>query len=179
MTETYGMPAARSAPRAAIVFTSCIRARVPSCIRAPPEALTTTRGIPSASAPSAARVTFSPTTDPIEPPMNVKSRAQIATRRPARAPKPQIAASRRPVAVWAATRRSRYGLLSTKPSGSRDTRPASRSRKVPGSRSWARRAGAEMRKWWPHDGQTRSALSRCLLKSISLQPGHWVHMSGG
>ena len=100
------MPAARSSSRAAIVLTSCMRASVPSCIRAPPEALTTTSGIPSARAPSAARVTFSPTTEPIEPPMKPKSRAQTAIRRPASDPKPQIAASRRPVAVWAAAIRS-------------------------------------------------------------------------
>ena len=103
--------------------------------------------------------------------MKPKSRAQMAIRRPARVPKPQMAASRRPVAVWAASIRSGYGLLSTKPSGSRETSPGSRSRNEPWSSSWARRAGAETRKWWPHEVQTRMALSRCLLKSISAAAG--------
>ena len=52
---------------------------MPSCIRAPPDAETTMSGIRSARASSAARVTFSPTTAPIEPPMNPKSMTQIAT----------------------------------------------------------------------------------------------------
>ena len=59
---------------------SCISARVPSCIRAPPDAETITSGTRSASAASAARATFSPTTAPIEPPMNPKSITTIATR---------------------------------------------------------------------------------------------------
>ena len=47
---------------------------------------------------SAARVTFSPTTAPIEPPMKPKSMTQIATGRPSIVPVPQTAASRIPVA---------------------------------------------------------------------------------
>ena len=65
---------------AAIVLASCISASVPSCIRAPPDADTMISGTRSARAASAARVTFSPTTAPIEPPMNPKSMTQIATR---------------------------------------------------------------------------------------------------
>ena len=45
-------------------------------------------GTRAASACSAARVTFSPTTAPIEPPMNPKSMTQIATGRPSMAPVP-------------------------------------------------------------------------------------------
>ena len=63
-------------------------------------------GIRSARASSAARVTFSPTTAPIEPPMNPKSMTQIDTGRPSTRPIPRTAASRRPVASWAATTRS-------------------------------------------------------------------------
>ena len=43
-TEMNGTPAARRRSSAASVLASCIRASVPSCIRAPPEALTTTSG---------------------------------------------------------------------------------------------------------------------------------------
>ena len=81
---------------------------MPSCIRAPPDALTTISGTRDARAYSAARVTFSPTTAPIEPPMNPKSMTQIATRAPSRVPVPQTAASRMPVAACAAAMRSGY-----------------------------------------------------------------------
>ena len=123
MTDTYGTRAARSRSRAAIVLASCISASVPSCIRAPPDAETMTSGTRSASAASAARATFSPTTAPIDPPMNPKSMTRIAIRWASIRPNPQTAASRRPVASWAAATRSGYAFWSTNPSGSSDTRP--------------------------------------------------------
>ena len=79
---------------------------MPSCIRAPPDALTTMRGTRSASAASAASVTFSPTTEPIEPPMNAKSMTQIDTGIARDAPVPHTAASAAPVAARAWARRS-------------------------------------------------------------------------
>ena len=63
--------------------------------------------------------------------MNPKSMTQIATGEPADRPVPQTAASRMPVAAWAAATRSGYGFWSTNPSGSTDWRPASRSANVP------------------------------------------------
>ena len=48
-------------------------------MRAPPVAEKHTSGIFSASASSAARVNFSPTTEPIEPPMKVNSNAHAAS----------------------------------------------------------------------------------------------------
>ncbi len=135
-TDRNGTPPTRSRSSAASVLASCISARVPSCIRAPPEALTTTSGIRASSACSAARVTFSPTTAPIDPPMNPKSMTQIATGIPDIAAVPQTAASRIPVAAWAAASRSGYDFWSTNPRRSTDWRPASRSAQVPGSTSW-------------------------------------------
>ena len=44
---------------------------------------------------------------------------------------------------------------------------------VPGRAACASRAAADRRKWWPQVGQTRSALSSCLLKSISRRSGTW------
>ena len=81
--DTKGTPAMPSRSRAAIVLASCMSASVPSCIRAPPDALTTMSGTRAARACSAARVTFSPTTAPIEPPMNPKSMTHRATARAA------------------------------------------------------------------------------------------------
>jgi hypothetical protein len=79
---------------------------VPSCIRAPPEAEATRSGVRLASAASAARVTFSPTTAPIEPPMNPKSITAATTGRPSIVPVPHTAASRIPVVSCAAAIRS-------------------------------------------------------------------------
>ena len=47
--------------------------RIPSCMRAPPEAVTQTSGTCRSAARSQARANFSPTALPIEPPMNAKS----------------------------------------------------------------------------------------------------------
>ena len=74
-----------------------------------------TSGIRSSSAASAARATFSPTTAPIEPPMNAKSMTTIATGVPSIRPVPHTAASRSPVASCAAATRSGYAFWSTKP----------------------------------------------------------------
>ena len=68
-TEMYGSPAARSLPSAAEVLAICISENRLSCMRAPPLAEKFTNGAPISSAFSAARVNFSPTTEPIEPPM--------------------------------------------------------------------------------------------------------------
>ena len=70
------------------------------------DADTTISGMRSEAAPSAARAIFSPTTDPMEPPMNPKSMTVTATGRPPIRPLPQIAASRMPVLTWAAASRS-------------------------------------------------------------------------
>ena len=86
ISEMSGIPASRRRSVAATVLTSCISDKVPSCIRAPPEADTMISGIRRARAASAERATFSPTTLPIEPPMNEKSMTQIATGRPPIAP---------------------------------------------------------------------------------------------
>ena len=122
-------------------------ASVPSCIRAPPEALTTISGTRASSACSAARVTFSPTTAPIDPPMKPKSMTQIATGIPPIAAVPQTAASRIPVAACAAASRSGYDFRSTNPRRSTDWRPASRSAHVPGSSICPSRVAADRRKW--------------------------------
>ena len=111
--------------------------------------------------------------------MNPKSMTQIASGRPSIVPVPQTAASRMPVAAWAAAMRSGYVFWSTNPSASTDCRPASRSSNDSGSRSCSRRVSADSRKWWPQVGQTRIALSSCLLNSIVSHDGQRVHRSGG
>ncbi len=45
------------------------------------------------------RATFSPTTEPIDPPMNSKAKEPIETGWPPMAPTPEMKASRRPVVL--------------------------------------------------------------------------------
>ena len=92
-----GTRAARTLSTTLIVLTSCMSEYVPSCIRAPPEEETMISGMRSARAASPARATFSPTTEPIDPPMNPKSMTHIDTGLPPIVARPQTAASRRPV----------------------------------------------------------------------------------
>ncbi len=174
-----GTPASFRRPRAAVVLASWSREIVPSCIRAPPEALTITAGTRSANAPSKQRATFSPTTLPIEPPMNRKSNRPMATGWPSTRPMPQMAASASPDLARDDSMRSGYGLLSTNPSGSPLMSPASRSSNELASRSSPIRSGAERRKWWPQVGHTRWLRSSWRLNSWFSQRGHLVHVSAG
>ena len=75
-------------------------------MRAPPEAQTIKTGIPWAVAVSIRRVSFSPTTEPIEPPMKLKSMAPIAKGRPSIRQMPVLTASLRPVDCWVSRMRS-------------------------------------------------------------------------
>ena len=95
--EIKGRPAAASRPKAALVFAICISEKMPSCMRAPPEALTTTHGIFSRRAASMARVIFSPTALPMAPPQKRKSITATATGMPWIRPAPQTTASARPL----------------------------------------------------------------------------------
>src|SRR3989442_6831616 len=138
-----------------------------------------TSGLRSASARSAARVTFSPTTPPIEPPMNSKSITARTTGMPASAASPVMTASRRPVFACAAAIRSGYGLLSTKPSGSVEERSASVSLNERGSARSSTRSFAPSLKWCPHFVHTLRFRASCLLNSISPQLGHCVQRCEG
>ena len=74
-TLMKGSPAARSRSSAETVLAICMRLRIPSCMRAPPDACVRTTGSRSSVARSKSRAIFSPTTDPIDPPMNAKRKA--------------------------------------------------------------------------------------------------------
>jgi hypothetical protein len=96
-----------SSASAAEIFAICIRLKVPSCIRAPPDWLTMTTAARSSTARSTRRVIFSPTAQPIEPPRNWKSIAAISTGWPPTCPRPLMTASGRPVLRRACSSRSR------------------------------------------------------------------------
>ena len=121
-TEIITPPDSCSSSSAQTVFGSCISARIPSCMRAPPEEETETSGSPPAAACSQARANFSPTTLPIEPPMNEKSITASRHGSASIRAVPVIIASPRPVETSASARRSVYGLRSKKSSGSPERR---------------------------------------------------------
>ena len=57
---------------AALVLAICMRDSTPSCIRAPPEVETMTSGSFFSCERRASRAIFSPTTEPMDPPMKAK-----------------------------------------------------------------------------------------------------------
>ena len=77
----------------ALVFAICISDSAPSIIRAPPLEETMMRGCFDFQARSMARPIFSPTTDPMLPPMNEKSMAASTTPRFSIVPVPHRTAS--------------------------------------------------------------------------------------
>ena len=89
---------------AAVIFTICRKATVPSCMRVPPEAGREIIGRRSAVARSTARVRSSPAATPIDPPRKANSDAATATRRPPIRPVPVITDSSSPVFLRAAAR---------------------------------------------------------------------------
>ena len=125
---------------AAATLAICIRENMPSCTRAPPLAATLTSGILRCVASSNACAIFSPTTEPIVPPKNAKSKTTSTACWPPMRQKPEVTASRTPVSRRASCNRVRYVLWSAKPSGSTETRSRSSSRNVPSSASNAIRA---------------------------------------
>ena len=114
-------------------------------MRAPPDADTMMTGRCLATASSIARVSFSPTAEPMLPPRYANSKAATTTEKPPTRPTPVTTASVVPVFSRAARTRSRYRFVSLKPSGSAGTTAPSRSSNVPWSMSWARRSCAVMR----------------------------------
>src|ERR1035438_6778651 len=77
------------------ILAICIRLTAPSCMRAPPEAETISKGWKFAMERSIARMIISPTTEPMLPPIKRGSMAQICTARPPRRPDAAIIASAR------------------------------------------------------------------------------------
>ena len=98
--------------KAAAVLVICINEFKPSCMRAPPEAATQINGQFKRTASRTPRTKRSPTTEPIEPPMNLNSNTAITTAKPLILPLITTMASSSPVALRAAVNLSGYFLLS-------------------------------------------------------------------
>ncbi len=160
-TAMYGTFASRRRARAADVFAICISERTPSCIRAPPEAQNMIAGRRSATARSNWRVIFSPTTDPIEPPMNSNTKNPTSTGMPPMVAEPARYASPAPTLRVVDFTWSTYFLPSTrKPSGSPLSSVRSCSCQEPASMVSAIRVSVGIRKWWLQLVHTRALSSR-------------------
>src|SRR6185312_5099108 len=106
-TTIYGRRAAFTVSTAMVVRGSCISDRTPSCMRAPPDAGTTTRAASCSTASRAAARSPSPTATPIEPPMKLKSKAATTAATPPIVPCATTSASRAaPFFACASLRRS-------------------------------------------------------------------------
>ncbi|MNW56409.1 hypothetical protein D3C74_341210 [compost metagenome] len=124
MTEMYSPPCSSKRDKAALVLAICMRLRILSCIRAPPDVEKMIIGKRFSVACSMARVIFSPTTEPMLPVKKSKLMTATTTGRPSMVPSPVITASFRPD-----FRRCCSNLLlyPGKPSGSTDIISASNS----------------------------------------------------
>ncbi len=75
----YNKPASSNLAQAQEVLAICIKLNALSCILAPPDEVIARTGSFNSIAFSMIRVTFSPTTLPIEPPIKSKSMTAVAT----------------------------------------------------------------------------------------------------
>ena len=162
-TATNGEVASLMMSTAQLVLAICMRLRMPSCMRAPPELQTATSGRSSPAASSALRQSFSPTTLPMLPPMKPKSMTASTQGVPSMLALPVTIASVRPVLACASRTRSGYGSRSVKRSGSSVITIDHSSWNEPSSTSWRMRSRAPSRRWKPQTGHTLR-LSRRLLR---------------
>lgn len=102
---------------AAVIFTICKKAIVPSCIRVPPETGAASSGSPSAVARSIAMTRRSAAATPIDPAKNPNSHAITATRRPWISPSPVMTASSTPLLPRALASSSAYACVAGTVSG--------------------------------------------------------------
>src|SRR6266496_1338784 len=105
-TDMNGTPAPCSSAMTTDVLAICISDSTPSCMRAPPEAETRISGERLSMAWRVRRAIFSPTTDPIEPPMKLKSMTPRLIAIPCKRAYPVRIASNGPAFLTAACTRS-------------------------------------------------------------------------
>ncbi len=144
------------------VLAICISDRAPSCIRAPPEAVTSSSGRPCRRLVCAAAVMCAPTPQPRLPPRKRKSIAATTSGRSSMLPCTHSTASARSVSALAWCSRSLYGLVSVNSNGSCGGRTSSSGAAEPGSSSRSSRCRAVSRPWHPHSGHTRRARAKRL-----------------
>ena len=148
-------------------------------MRAPPLAEKQTYGQRSSSARSAASAKRSPTTEPIEPPMNANSKADATRSWPFSLPSIATSASRSPVDFCAALMRSEYFFWSLNRSTSTGPSSAPISWPMPSSSRLASRTRARIAMWKPHFGQTSRCSSSSGRYSTAPQRSHFSHKPSG
>ena len=171
----------RSARRvtAAVVLAICISDSRPSCMRAPPEAVTQMKGTRCSKAALAPRTKRSPTTEPMEPPRNSNSKQATTTGMLLIAPLITTIASASPVSAVAVDRRSGYLRESLNLSASTGVTSAPISTRPAASSVRSSRRRARRRWWWPHFGHTLRLPSRSERYSTDSQPSHLLHSPSG
>ncbi|MNT67093.1 hypothetical protein D3C72_2052100 [compost metagenome] len=131
----------------AVVLAICISDSRLSCMRAPPEAATQMNGVLLSRAAWAPRAKRSPTTEPIEPPMNSNSKQASVAGTPRIEPLITTSASDSPVALTASCRRSGYLRVSLNFSVSTERVVWPISTRPSRSSSESMRARAPIRMW--------------------------------
>jgi hypothetical protein len=126
-----------------------------------------------------ASATFSPTTTPIDPPRNEKSRTPSTSGMPLMRPVPVIIASLRPVFSTVLSTFSWYGIRSMNWSLSSVRRSAFTSSNVPSSSVMRMRSRPFRVMWCPHSGHTRLRASKSFRKSMDPQPSHLIQSPPG
>ena len=97
----YGSFCAFNFCKAAEVFAICIKEIIDSCMRAPPDVEKHTKGLFVLIASSTPLTNFSPTTPPIEPPINLNSKAATIIGIDSKEPEAMTIASFSPLAATA------------------------------------------------------------------------------
>ena len=143
--DTNGNCALVNSCNTAVVFAIWNSELTPSCIRAPPEAEMQTKGTRLSNATRTPRTKRSPTTDPIEPPMNSNSKHASTSGTPLMLPCITTSASVSPVSSRAAASRSGYFFWSLNLRLSTGTTSEPISKRPSGSSSWSMRSRAGTR----------------------------------
>jgi hypothetical protein len=138
----------------------CISDSRPSCIRAPPDAENDRNGARWSIAACTPRAKRSPTTEPIDPPMNSNSKQATTTAMVRIDPVITTSASVSDDSVAASASRSGYLRLSLNLSGSSGRTSCPNSTRFSRSSSRSSRARALRRMWCSHLGQTLRLFSR-------------------
>ena len=133
-TDMYGRPVFLKFAKAAQVLAICIREKMPSCILAPPDAENIITPHLLSDALSMSLVIFSPTTEPILPPMKSNSNTAAMAFVPFRSPSPHTTASFCGRAFCANLSLSLYRFVSLKSSISTGSSLVSNSVKLPSSK---------------------------------------------
>src|SRR5690606_2477248 len=175
-TEIVSRPAESRRSHAALVLAICMSAMAPSCILAPPDAVTTIIGNRRSRAASAASINAEPACTPRLPPKKRKSITATTAGLPSMHSWALVTAPSRPVFARASASLRGYGMVSTNPRTSGLSRCGRSSCfKLPGSASCSSRVSPSTMVWCPHSGQTSLDLIHRFRYTIARHVSHSTH----